>query len=116
MPELQRQSGGLDINIEQGVDFSMTAIYKVNGSVVDITGYTSTFIISNKKGSSVELLSLTESAGITITGSLGKVTVDITDAQSVFGNREMVYDLMIQSPAGNDIHLLRGECISHSVG
>lgn len=116
MPELSRQSGGLDIHIEEAVDFTLSAIYKVNGSVIDITGYTASFILRGKSGRESELLSLTHLSGIVITAVLGKVTVSITDTQSVFGNREMEYDLMIQSPAGNDIHLLRGNCTSHYFG
>jgi len=116
MSELSRQSGKLDINIEDDVDFSLTAVYKVNAVVVDITSYTATFIIRDNAGSTDALLTLTESAGLTIAGTLGKVTVAITDEQAIFGSREMVYDLMIKSPAGNDIHLLRGNCKSWSNG
>lgn len=116
MSELPRQSGELDINIEHGVDFTMTAIYQVNGSVIDTTGYNASFIIRNNSGSTSKLLELTESSGITVTGSLGKFTIDMTELQSAFGNRSMVYNLVIQSPSGKDIQLLRGKCQSHAQG
>lgn len=116
MSELPRQSGDLDINIEHGVDYTLSAVYKVNGSVVDTTGYTASFVIRGQSGYTHELLSLNESSGITVAGSLGKFTVNITDAQSDFGNRSMVYSLVIQSPTGKDTQLLRGSCQSHAQG
>ena len=116
MPELQRQSGHADINIEDGVDYSLTAIYKIDGAVQPITGWTASFRLLDLKGNTSDLLELTESTGIIITGSLGKVVVNITDAQSIFGSRTMRYDLMITSPVGSDVHLLRGACKSWSAG
>ena len=90
MSELSRQSGKADINIEDGVDYKLTAIYKVNGVVVDITGYSASFKLRENAGSSNILLSLTESSGIAITGALGKVFVQIADTQSIYGSRKMV--------------------------
>jgi len=116
MPELERQSGGLDINIEDGVDFLLGATYKIGGVAQDVTNYTAAFELRDKAGSAEVLLSLTEGAGITVGASTGKFDVLITEAQAIFGNRAMVYDLVITPPAGSPIRLLRGECKSWAKG
>ena len=116
MPELQRQSGGLDINIEDGVDFTLPVVYKVDGSIIDVTGYTATFELRDASGHASALLSLTESAGITVGNANGRFDIAIADTQAVFGNRKMVYDLIVTPLGGQPIRLLRGECQSKSQG
>ena len=116
MPELSRQSGGLDINIEDGVPFPLGATYKINSAAVDVTGYTATFELRSITGSSEVLLSLTEASGITVGGVDGKFDIELTALQTIFGNREMVYDLIITPPVGNAIRLLRGACKSWAQG
>ena len=116
MPELQRQSGGLDINIEDGVDFTLPVVYKVDGSIIDVTAYSATFELRDASGHASALLSLTESAGITVGNANGRFDIAIADTQAVFGNRKMVYDLTITSGAGVVTRLLRGECQSKAKG
>ena len=116
MPELARQSGGLDINIEDGAKFLLPAVYKIDGSIQDVSGYSATFELRDKIGSSSSLLSLSESSGITVGSTDGRFDVAITEAQLVFGNRKMVYDLIITPPGGVPIRLLRGECQSWAKG
>lgn len=115
MPELSRQSGKLDINIEDNVEFSMTATYKISGTPVDVTGYTASFTLRDVNGQTGDpLLELTHLAGITVGTTNGVFVIAMTDAQCNFGDREMIYDLVITSPTGNDIRLLRGKCKSWS--
>lgn len=116
MPELQRQSGGLDINIEDGVDFPLGATYKIGGVAQDVTSYTATFELRDKTGGDTALLSLTEAAGIAVGTTNGRFDILITAAQAIFGNRKMVYDLVVTPPAGAPIRLLRGECQSWAKG
>ena len=115
MPELQRQSGGLDINIEDGVDFTLPVVYKVDGAIIDVTGYTATFELRDSPGNANALLSLTEASGITVGSVDGRFDIAITDLQAIFGDREMVYDLVI-SDGSTPVRLLRGECKSKSQG
>ena len=116
MPELQRQSGGLDINIEDGVDFTLPVVYKIDGTIIDVTDYEAIFELRDLKGNANALLSLTELSGITVGSVDGKFEITIADSQAVFGNRKMVYDLVITPPAGQPIRLLRGECQSNAKG
>ena len=116
MPELQRQSGGLDINIEDGVDFTLPVVYKVDGSIIDVTDYEATFELRDSTGNVNALLSLTELSGITVGSVDGKFEITITEAQAVFGNRKMVYDLIVNESGGVPIRLLRGECQSTAQG
>ena len=113
--ELPRQSGQLDINIEDNVDFVIEVIYQINGTAEDVTNHTAKFELRDHLGQTGDaLLSLTESAGITVGTTNGKFTVTITDVQAVFGNREMYYDLIVTSATGDDVRLLRGNCASHA--
>lgn len=109
--ELERQSGNLNINIEDGVDFAMSVIYKIGGTPVDVTGYTATFTIKDEKDHTV-LLTITEITGIAVGTTDGKFGIPISDTQAVFGNRNMVYDFVVKSPSGIDTRLLRGDCVS----
>lgn len=115
MPELSRQSGKLDINIEDGIDFNLEAIYKINGIAVDVTGYTAVFEIRDLAGSSDPLLTLTESAGVIVGTTDGKFLVKITDTQAAFGTRELHYDFTVINGT-TDIKLLRGKCFSWAKG
>ena len=116
MPELQRQSGKADINIEDGIHYTLTAFYKIDGVIQDISNFTASFNLLDSVGHSDPLLTLTESSGVDITGLAGKVVVNITDSQSIYGGREMRYDLIITPPGGDDVHLLRGKCKSWPSG
>lgn len=113
--ELQRQSGQLDINIEDNVDFALHVTYKVDGAAVNVDGYTAKFELRDVPGQTGEaLLSLTETAGITVGTTDGTFIVEITETQANFGDREMVYDLIVISTTGEDERLLRGICKSWS--
>lgn len=116
MPELERLSGALDINIEDAVAYRMGVTYKIGGVAQDVTGYTAEFQIRSKTGSEDPLLSLTDASGITVGATTGKFDILITAAQAVFGNRMMVYDLVITPPGGRPLRLLRGSCKSWSRG
>lgn len=109
--EILLQTGQLDLNINSGIDFNFDAIYKLDGSLVDVTGYTATFSIRDKYSSSLSLVSVTESSGIIVGTTDGKFSVSLTEIESNLGNRELVYDLVIVPPSGdNEIKLLRGKC------
>lgn len=113
--ELPRVSGELDINIEDEVKYTLVAVYKnkTTGVPYDVSSYAATFTIRDSRGQTgTALLTLTSGSGITVGTTDGKFTIVITDAQAVFGNREMVYDLVITPPAGDPFRLLRGKCTS----
>ena len=113
--ELPRQSGLLNIHIEDNVDWYMAATYKIGGTEVDVSGYTAKFELRDEAGQTGDaLLSLSEAAGIAVGTTDGLFTITITDNQAIFGNRDMVYDLIVTSPAGSDIKLLRGKCTSYA--
>lgn len=114
MPELARQSAELGINIENGVDFNFPVTYKNDGVVVPVTSYTATFRIKDNYSTSENLLELTVGSGITVDEPNGKFTVSISEAQSSFGNRELVYEFIVTSPAGDSVEFLHGKCKSWS--
>lgn len=114
--KLARVSGELDLEIEDNVDYSLPVTYKIGGSAVDNTTYTAKFEIRDKVGDTgTALLALTVGSGITLSGATGIFTIAITDTQCVFGNREMVYALVVTSSGGNDIPLLHGKITSYAM-
>ena len=113
--ERPRQSGECKLNIEDNVPNTIPFTYKIGGSAVDNTTYTATFTIRDIEGdTATPLLSLTVGSGITLGGADGIFTVVISDAQSTFGNRTMVYNLVVNDGT-DDISLMRGVIQSHAI-
>lgn len=113
--QLPAVAGVLDITIEEGTDFNMTATWEDGGVAVDLTNYTAKMEIRNRAGDAGSaLLTLTSSpaAGIVLGGVAGTITVTITDSQNVFADKSMVYDLEMTDGSGNITRLLRGKIIS----
>lgn len=105
-------AGTHNITIEVGATFEMSAIYKINGVVQDITGWDARMQVRKKKSSTTKLLDWTVLDGeITIDGPNGKViiSVDAVEAGVTTLPPYGVYDLEIESPAGKVIRLLEGD-------
>jgi tRNA threonylcarbamoyladenosine modification (KEOPS) complex Pcc1 subunit len=88
-------AGLLDIEIEQGATFNLVFVYQdENGDAINLTGMTARMQLRRQYNSPTALLSLTtENNRITIDGTLGKITLNIsaTDTASLIGSG--VYDL-----------------------
>lgn len=99
-----------DIEILKGADESFSFQYTGDNDVaIPLTNYTAKMEVRDKPGSDL-YLSLTSSAGITITAATGTVAVNFTHAQTLafeFENAE--YDLFIISPANVYTCIARGK-------
>jgi hypothetical protein len=89
--------------IEQGATFMYDVLYRENGEVVDLTGYTSQMHIRKSLTDPNFVIELTtENNRISIDGSIGKISLYISAADTRLLNFETgVYDLEITSPSPN---------------
>lgn len=99
-----------DLIIDQGADWFITFAYKdANGLAIPLTGYTSSMQIRNHYDDVAPVLSLTSSAGMTITPLTGTIVIRATAAQTgaiVAG--DYFYDVEITSSAGIVTRLVQG--------
>lgn len=75
-------AGRYDFTIYNGADWTQVWTVKdSSGTAVNLTGYSSSLVIKERPESSSTLLTLTESAGITLGGAAGTITPVLTDTQ-----------------------------------
>lgn len=101
-----------DYTVEQGTTFRRTITwYNDDAQTVlrDLTGYTARMQIRPTVASTDVLLSLTNTAGITLGGTAGTIAIVMTDAQTAaFTFTTAVYDLEMITPSGDVIRLIKG--------
>jgi hypothetical protein len=103
------------ITFEQGTPYQYTYIWSTNGSVNDLTGYTARMHIVTDLVNKVPILTLTSdgttapNTSITLGGTAGTVTVNLTDAATAAMNYDTgYYALLVQSPGGVNYKLMEG--------
>lgn len=103
-------AGIYDTVLEQGATFTRQLTWKDSaGGPVNLTGYTAKMQLRPSASSSVVLLELTETSGITLGGAAGTIIIKITDEQTdTLAPGKVKYDLKLTSPAGDDTRLLEG--------
>jgi hypothetical protein len=102
-------AGELNLTVEQGTTFSQTLTWKIDGTAVNLTGYTARMQARDDVTSSTTILSLTQSAGLTLGGVAGTIIIALTATQTaalVAGN--YVYDLELASSGGVVTRLVQG--------
>lgn len=114
MAEFPEKAGELNIVLRSGTDFSLPLTWKDNaGTPYNLTGYTAAFQIrASAADTGTPLLSLTDGSGITLGGAAGTIDIDITNAQNNFGQRTMVYDLILTDSLGSKHPLIKGTVTS----
>jgi hypothetical protein len=111
-------AGKFDLNIDQGTDFEVTFAYCAGvvgdptavGPPFDVTGWTALLQLRTAPGSLV-VLSLTDSAGITVGTTDGTFAVAMTAAQTALLTQDCEYDLLATTPAGKPIRIVEGDVI-----
>jgi hypothetical protein len=102
----------LNIIIEQGATFDLTATWTDGGSPVVLTGVVARMMIRKRHSSEEVLLSVDSDqiGGITIDEVSGVVTVEIsaTLTAALPGRLRGVYDLELLFPSGRVVRLLKG--------
>jgi hypothetical protein len=104
--------GIYDITCPQGATFDKTFTITVNGSLLNLTGYSAAMQVREAYNSSTALVSLTSSSGITLGGSAGTILVTITAAATAaIKDGFYSYDLEITSGSGVKDRVLQGRFI-----
>lgn len=97
--------------IEQGADWFVNFQYMNPDGVtpINVTNYTAALQIRTSPLAKTTVLSLTNGAGITITGATGLFEIHATAAQTTqITNGTYAYDMEITSPAGIVTRLVEG--------
>lgn len=101
--------GTHNFEILQGETWTRTLTWKVDGTAVDLTGYTARMQVRQKVTSADTLLSLTSASGITLGGSAGTITLSVSAVDTAAMTwREGVYDLELVSGGGEVTRLIEG--------
>jgi hypothetical protein len=102
----------LNIIIEQGATFELTATWTDGGNPVDLTGVIARMMIRKRHSSEEVLLSIDSDTigGITIDALTGVVDVEVsaTLTAALPGRLRGVYDLELLFPSGRVVRLLKG--------
>lgn len=102
-------AGKLDLLVEQGTTYSQTLTWKIDGTAVNLTGYTAKMQARTDVTSDSTILALTQASGLTLGGSLGTIRIDLTAEQTTaLSPSNYVYDLEVTSGAGVVTRLVQG--------
>jgi hypothetical protein len=101
-------AGVCDLEIDQGADFEVTFTYcDPTETPIDVTGWTALLQLRTSPGS-VVLLSLTDSAGITVGTTDGTFAVAMTADQTAALDQDCCYDLLVTDTGGTKTRLVEG--------
>lgn len=102
--------GRYNIKVYQGATFNLTPRWKIDGTYVNITGYSAVLTVKNSPTSVSTIIVLSSSNGrITIGGTNGQFTLALTSAETdALTPGNYVYDMEVTSPGGIVTRLLEG--------
>ena len=103
------QAATYNIEAYQGATYTLNMTYKIDDSVVDLTGYTAAMQVRLEPSSPTAVLSLESGAGITLGGALGTIAVEVsaTDMAAITA-KTYQYDFDLSS--GDQVtRLIRGK-------
>lgn len=94
-------AGRYDITVEQGSTFNLSLVYKdQRGYVIDLSGYSAKMQMRPSVSSSTVAMELSTANGrIAIEGTSGKITLQITAADTATLSGSGVYDLELSNGA-----------------
>lgn len=103
-----------DTSINQGADWYINFVYQdtTTGTPINITGYTAALQLRSLPSTPTAALSLSTTAGITITGATGLIAVHATASQTdAVDAGYYYYDLEITSPTAIVTRLVQGQIL-----
>ena len=102
--------GRYNIKVYQGSTFSLAPQWKIDGTYVDVTGYTAAMSVKYSPSSVSSIIDLTSANGkITVGTTDGKFTLALTAGETTaLAAGNYVYDLEVTSPGGVVTRLLEG--------
>lgn len=104
-------AGKLDITIEQGADFKLDLVWETGtpSAPVNLTGYSARVQVATRHSAATPLVERTQAAGIALGGAAGTVVITLNETQTAaLPAQKAVWDLVLTSPAGDDVRLLEG--------
>lgn len=99
-----------DLKVDQGSTYNRVFTYKnSNGSLIDLTGFTSRMQIRESYQATSVILELnTANAGIVLGGTLGTITLNITPAQTLAINMNSLVGIPPYQNYVYDLELING--------
>jgi hypothetical protein len=104
-------AGTLNLTIDQGTTWNCVLTWKINGTAVNLTGYSARLQARQHFSSGTTVLALTSTPadGITLGGVAGTITLSLTATQTAALPALLcVYDLELVSPSGEVTRLVEG--------
>jgi hypothetical protein len=102
--------GRYNIKVYQGSTFSLAPQWKIDGTYVDVTGYTAILTVKNSPSSETSITVLsTDNGRITVGTTDGKFTLNLSAATTTgLAAGNYVYDLEVTAPNTTVTRLLEG--------
>ena len=92
-----------------GCKFDAVVTYQTDAGVaVNLTGYAAKLGVKREHSDADEVLTLTESSGLTLGGSAGTIDILITAAQTALLSGEYIYSLTLTAPGSDPEHIVSG--------
>lgn len=109
--KVEANVGYLDIEVAQGADTDINITYKLNGTVVNLTGFTAKLQVRRNYNTAVLLELNTVGSTITVGSASPNIVLKfghvVTSAMSILD--DMIYDLEVVSGGGFITKVVRGK-------
>jgi hypothetical protein len=98
------------MKVYQGSTFTLRPRWKIDGTYVNVTGYSANMIVRNSPTSATAIVTLSTANGRIVSGSTnGEFVLSLSAAQTTaLAAGQYVYDLEVTSPGGVVTRLLEG--------
>lgn len=102
--------GRYNMKVYQGSTFTLKPRWKIDGQLVDVTGYNANMIVRNSPTSTSSIVTLSTANGrIVVGGTNGEFVLSLSATQTTaLAAGQYVYDLEVTSPGGVVTRLLEG--------
>lgn len=101
--------GSLDLLMPKGSTFQRTLTWKINGSAVNLTGYTARMQARESHTAASTVLNLTSGSGITLGGTAGTIAISVSaTTTAAITQSQLVYDLELVAGDGTVTRLVEG--------
>lgn len=102
----------LNLNCYQGANFDYSLTWTLNGTAVNLTGYSARMQVRTTYDALTSVLSLTAGTGITLGGTAGSILLEADAAQTAaIDDGQYVYDLELVTAGGYVTRLLEGNFV-----
>lgn len=101
--------GVVNLKFGQGTTWQLNLTWNSGGSPSNLVGYSARMQVRTQYDAATAVLSLTESSGITLGGTLGTIAINVGAATTAaIGAASYVYDMELESATGVVTRLIAG--------